>query len=158
MLDKVSNLLIEPDSLVTVRAHCFSFFFCALELQFSLLTEHIQNCSPNVFSNSLYLTWDICPHLQPEPFSDFLTTLVQNRFPSVFCIFQSDDRVSKLNFVQSRNVESPGGLDLWGLVRFFFASKCIAKKRLGADQKNWWTLCSLKTKTVCLAQKVRLYW
>ena len=58
-----------------------------------------------------------------------------------------------------QNRESGWPPFVWGLGWNFSASKCLAKKRLGADQSIPVDFLQPQTKDcVCLAQKVRLYW
>ena len=49
MLGNNSNLLIEPDSSVTVPAPFLSIWSLAPRSISDILSEHVQNCFPNVF-------------------------------------------------------------------------------------------------------------
>ena len=104
--------------------------------------------------NSLYLILDICPLLHPEPFSNFLTTLVQNCFPSVFFIIRGDGRVSNLNFAHSCKFEGPVILDLFEVwADLSLRQHVLQRNSYLLSKVQVVDLCRHKTRTVSVLHK-----
>ena len=100
LLDNVSKLLMEPDSLLTVSALSLSLslsflFFCPVEPHFGLFE------------------WTR-----------------SKLFPNVICIPITDNRISKFSFTDSWKIEGPGGLDLFEVWPDFSLGQNILQKLL----------------------------
>ena len=96
--------------------------------------------------------WIFALLFTPKPFSDFLTTIVPNHFPSVFYITQSDNRVSFLDFAHSRKVEGPGVLDLFEVWAIIVCANFFCKKTLDADQSKTDGLSAATKPGLCLSR------